>query len=257
MSKLLYIENLKKSYGKSSNKTNALTNVSFEVKKGEFIGIIGHSGCGKTTLLNIISTIDSATSGKVLIDGIDIGELSEKKCSIFRKENLGFIFQDFKLIDNLTAEENIALPLLFNGIKPQIVKEKIDNLAKVVSIVDLLDKYPYQLSGGQKQRVACCRAIITEPTIILADEPTGALDSENSTILMKLLKKINIEIGSTILLVTHDMNVASNCNRVILMKDGQIISELKNDYYKDSENDKFMQLILNETMNKVELSGGE
>ena len=223
---VLKVNNLKKYYGNNNNITKALNNISFTVNNNEFLAIMGASGSGKTTLLNTISTIDSVTSGNIIINGIDITNLSEEELSNFRKENLGFVFQDFNLLDTLTIKENIALSLIIN----KEDKNKIDNLvldiSKKLGISDILDKYPYEVSGGQKQRCACARALINNPKLILADEPTGALDSRNARVLLETFKEMNEELNSTILMVTHDAFSASFASRVLFIKDGEIFNEI-------------------------------
>ena len=223
---VLKVNNLKKYYGNNTNITKALNNISFIVNNNEFLAIMGSSGSGKTTLLNTISTIDSVTSGNIIINGIDITNLSEEELSNFRKENLGFVFQDFNLLDTLTIKENIALSLIIN----KEDKNKIDNLvldiSKKLGISDILDKYPYEVSGGQKQRCACARALINNPKLILADEPTGALDSRNARVLLETFKEMNEELNSTILMVTHDAFSASYASRVLFIKDGKIFNEI-------------------------------
>ena len=223
---VLKVNNLKKYYGNNGNITKALNNISFIVNNNEFVAIMGASGSGKTTLLNAISTIDSVTSGSIIINGIDITDLDEEQLSKFRKENLGFVFQDFNLLDTLTIKENIALSLIIN----KEDKSKIDNLvldiSKKLGISDIIDKYPYEVSGGQKQRCASARALINNPKLILADEPTGALDSRNARVLLETFKEMNEELNATILMVTHDTFSASFANRVLFIKDGKIFNEI-------------------------------
>lgn len=223
---VLKVNNLKKYYGNNGNITKALNNISFIVNNNEFVAIMGASGSGKTTLLNAISTIDSVTSGSIIINGIDITNLDEEQLSKFRKENLGFVFQDFNLLDTLTIKENIALSLIIN----KEDKSKIDNLvldiSKKLGISDIIDKYPYEVSGGQKQRCASARALINNPKLILADEPTGALDSRNARVLLETFKEMNEELNATILMVTHDTFSASFANRVLFIKDGKIFNEI-------------------------------
>lgn len=223
---VLKVNNLKKYYGNNGNITKALNNISFIVNNNEFVAIMGASGSGKTTLLNAISTIDSVTSGSIIINGIDITDLDEEQLSKFRKENLGFVFQDFNLLDTLTIKENIALSLIIN----KEDKSKIDNLvldiSKKLGISDIIDKYPYEVSGGQKQRCASARVLINNPKLILADEPTGALDSRNARVLLETFKEMNEELNATILMVTHDTFSASFANRVLFIKDGKIFNEI-------------------------------
>ena len=223
---VLKVNNLKKYYGNNTNITKALNNISFTVNDNEFVAIMGASGSGKTTLLNTISTIDSVTSGNIIINGVDITNLNEEELSNFRKKNLGFVFQDFNLLDTLTIKENIALSLIIN----KEDKTKIDNLvldiSKKLGISDILNKYPYEVSGGQKQRCACARALINSPKLILADEPTGALDSRNARVLLETFKEMNEELKATILMVTHDAFSASFASRVLFIKDGKIFNEI-------------------------------
>lgn len=223
---LLKVEQIQKYYGSKGNLTKALDHISLEVEKGEFIAIMGPSGSGKTTLLNCISTIDTVTSGHIIIDGNDITTLSEKKLAQFRRNHLGFIFQDFNLLDTLTAFENIALALTILKVTPKEIEERIYTLARQLGIEEILSKYPYQLSGGQRQRVACARAIITNPSLILADEPTGALDSKASRMLLESLEFLNTNLEATIMMVTHDAFTASYAKRILFIKDGRIFTEL-------------------------------
>ena len=225
MSILQTIE-LKKYYGTEPNITRALDGVNFSVEQGEFVGIMGASGSGKTTLLNCISTIDTATSGHINLNGKDILEIKEKEIARFRRENLGFIFQDFNLLDTLTIYENIALALTVNKQSANQIDGKVQDIAGQLGIRDVLAKYPYQVSGGQKQRCACVRAIINQPQLILADEPTGALDSNSSRNLLETMQDMNRSMGATILMVTHDAVSASYASRILFLKDGQIYKEL-------------------------------
>lgn len=226
MQTVLKVQNLEKYYGNRGNVSKAVDNISLEVEKGEFIGIMGASGSGKTTLLNCISTIDTATSGHIYIEGKDITELGQGKLARFRREELGFIFQEFNLLDTLTAFENIALALTIVRTKPTDIEKKVLEVAKRLEIEGVLDKYPYQMSGGQKQRVACARAIATSPSLILADEPTGSLDSKSSRMLLESFEKLNKELNATILMVTHDAFTASYCSRILFIKDGKMFNEL-------------------------------
>ncbi len=223
---ILKVSNACKYYGSRSNLTKAIDNISFDVLKGEFVAIMGASGSGKTTLLNCISTIDKVTSGHILINGTDVTELRGEKLNKFRREDLGFIFQDFNLLDTLTGYENIALALTILGKKPKEIDEKIKEAAKTLNIGKILNKYPYQMSGGEKQRVAAARAMIAKPKLILADEPTGALDSKSSRMLLEKLGELNKELMATILMVTHDAFAASYASRVIFIKDGKVFNEL-------------------------------
>ena len=204
MKNILKVEKIEKYYGNKDNITKAIDNISFRVDKGEFVGIMGPSGSGKTTLLNCISTIDTVTTGNIIINDKDITKMKSKQLEKFRKDELGFIFQDFNLLDTLTAYENIALALTIQGDKPNKIDSKIKNVAEKLGILEVLNKYPYQMSGGQKQRVASARVIVTNPSLILADEPTGALDSKSSRILLDSFEKLNKDLEATILMVTHD-----------------------------------------------------
>lgn len=226
MQKILSVEHIEKYYGNKGNVTKAVDDISFEVSKGEFVGIMGASGSGKTTLLNCISTIDSATAGHISINGQDITRLSSKNLSKFRREQLGFIFQDFNLLDTLTAYENIALALAIIKTPADEIDVRVRQVAKELEIEEVLQKYPYQMSGGQKQRVASARAIVTNPAMILADEPTGALDSKSSRMLLESFENLNKNLDATILMVTHDAFTASYCHRILFIKDGKIFDEL-------------------------------
>ena len=224
--KILRVENIEKYYGNKSNLTKAIDNISFEIEKGDFVGIMGASGSGKTTLLNCISTIDKVTAGKIIINNQDITKLKGNKLNKFRREELGFIFQDFNLLDTLTAYENIALALTIQKMNPKIIDRKVKEVAENLGITDILNKYPYQVSGGQKQRIASARAVITNPKMVLADEPTGALDSKSARQLLETFEYLNEKLESTILMVTHDAFTASYANRIIFIKDGKIFNEL-------------------------------
>ena len=226
MKNILSVEKIEKYYGNKGNITKAIDNISFKVGEGEFVGIMGPSGSGKTTLLNCISTIDKVTTGNIIINAQDITRLKSKKLDKFRQNELGFIFQDFNLLDTLTAYENIALALTIKGEKTSEIDSKIKEVAKYLEIEKVLDKYPYQMSGGQKQRVASARAIVTEPSLILADEPTGALDSKSARLLLERLESLNEELSATILMVTHDAFAASYAHRILFIKDGKIFTEL-------------------------------
>ena len=238
---ILRVSNIEKYYGKNGNITKAINNISFTVNKGEFVGIIGASGSGKTTLLNCISTIDKASSGHIYINNNDITKLSSKKIAKFRREELGFIFQDFNLLDTLTAYENIALALTICKINYGEINKRITNIADKLNIKDILNKYPYELSGGQKQRVAAARAIITNPSLILADEPTGALDSKSAKVLLESMEKLNKDLNATIMMVTHDAFTASYADRILFIKDGKIFNELIKG--NDSRNKFFDRII--------------
>ncbi len=226
MNQLVEIQNIEKYYGNRSNVTKAIDNISFQVEKGEFIGVMGPSGSGKTTLLNCISTIDTVTSGKIFINGQDITKLKRNGLSKFRREELGFIFQDFNLLDTLTAYENIALALTINKTPANKIDAMVHEVARKLEIESELNKYPMQMSGGQKQRVACARALVTNPSLILADEPTGALDSKSSRMLLDSLEKLNSEYQATIMMVTHDAFTASYAHRILFIKDGKIFNEI-------------------------------
>ena len=223
---VLKVNNLKKYYGSNNNITKALNNISFTVNDNEFLAIMGASGSGKTTLLNTISTIDTVTSGNIIINGIDITNLNEEELSNFRKENLGFVFQDFNLLDTLTIKENIALSLIINKEDKTKIDDLVLDISRKLGISDILSKYPYEVSGGQKQRCACARALINSPKLILADEPTGALDSRNARVLLETFKEMNEELKATILMVTHDAFSASFASRVLFIKDGKIFNEI-------------------------------
>lgn len=226
MKNILKVEKIEKYYGNKDNITKAIDNISFRVDKGEFVGIMGPSGSGKTTLLNCISTIDTVTTGNIIINDKDITKMKSKQLENFRKDELGFIFQDSNLLDTLTAYENIALALTIQGVKPREIDTKIKNVAKSLGILEVLNKYPYQMSGGQKQRVASARAIVTNPSLILADEPTGALDSKSSRLLLDSFEKLNKDLEATILMVTHDAFTASYAHRILFIKDGKVFNEL-------------------------------
>lgn len=226
MSKILRIEGIEKYYGNKGNITKAIDGISFDVDKSEFVAIMGASGSGKTTLLNCISTIDRVTAGHIYVDGEDITELRGNNLNKFRREKLGFIFQDFNLLDTLTSYENIALALTINNDKASTIDKKVMTVAKELEIEDILNKYPYQISGGQKQRVAAARAIVTKPKLVLADEPTGALDSKASRMLLEKLESLNDDLKSTIIMVTHDAFTASYADRIIFIKDGKIFNEI-------------------------------
>lgn len=227
MANVLKIDHIEKYYGNKSNLTKAIDGISFEVGKGEFVAIMGASGSGKTTLLNCISTIDKVTSGHIYVDGEDVTKLKGNQLNRFRREELGFIFQDFNLLDTLTAYENIALALSIQNVKPNEIEMRIEEISRRLNIKDVLKKYPYQMSGGQKQRVASARAIITNPKLVLADEPTGALDSKSAKMLLESFEYLNESLKATILMVTHDAFTASYASRVIFIKDGKLFHELR------------------------------
>ena len=250
MEKVLEVKNIEKYYGNKSNLTKAINNISFNIEKGEFVGIMGASGSGKTTLLNCIATIDKVTAGKILINNQDITKLKGNKLNKFRREELGFIFQDFNLLDTLTAYENIALALTIQKVKPKEIETRVKDIANKLNITDILNKYPYQISGGQKQRVASSRAIITNPKLVLADEPTGALDSKSERQLLESFEDLNEKLNTTILMVTHDSFTASYANRILFIKDGKIFNELIKG--EDSRKEFFEKIIEVQT-----LLGGE
>lgn len=250
MKNVLKVDNIKKIYGKKGNITTAVDGISFEVEKGEYLGIMGSSGSGKTTLLNCISTIDKPTSGKIYIDGENIASMNENKSSKFRREKLGFVFQDFNILDTMTAYENIALALAIKKVKPLEIDKRVKKVSKLLDVNSVIDKYPYQMSGGQKQRVAAARAIITEPSLVLADEPTGALDSKSASMLLDSFRKLNEEMETTIVMVTHDAFTASNCKRIIFIKDGKIFSELV-------RGNKSRKEFFNSIMDVIALLGGD
>lgn len=226
MNEVLKLEHIQKYYGSKGNVTKAIQDISFSVQEGEFVGIMGASGSGKTTLLNCISTIDTVSAGHIYLNGTDVTEITEKQIARFRRENLGFVFQDFNLLDTLTISENIALALTINRVPADEIDGRVREIAGKLNITDILDKYPYQVSGGQKQRCACARAIINHPKLILADEPTGALDSHSSQMLLSAIQSINETLGATILMVTHDAFSASYANRILFLRDGTIFTEI-------------------------------
>lgn len=250
MENILEVQNIEKYYGNKDNVTKAIDGISFNVEKGDFVGIMGASGSGKTTLLNCISTIDTVTTGKILLKGKDITRLKGKTLEKFRRDELGFIFQDYNLLDTLTIYENIALALTIQGRRPKEIDKLVTEMSERLGIEKLLNKYPYQVSGGQKQRVAAARAIVTDPSLILADEPTGALDSKSARQLLESFENINEELQATILMVTHDPFTASYADRILFIKDGKIFNELEKG--NDSRKDFFDRII-----EVVTLLGGE
>lgn len=250
MGSLLEVKNITKDYGSGEAMSRALDGLSFAMETGEFTAIMGASGSGKTTLLNVIATIDRPSSGSILLEGRDISEMHENDLAAFRRDRLGFIFQEYNLLDTLTVEENILLPL---NLKKMSLKESQQRLAQVADALDIssqLAKFPRQLSGGQRQRAACARALITRPALILADEPTGALDSANSKALMQTFVAMNRDLGSTILMVTHDALVGSYASRVLFLKDGRIWNELR-------RGDRSRQTMYHEILNTMAVLGGE
>ena len=250
MENILKVKNVEKYYGNKTSLTKAINNISFEVEKGEFVAIMGASGSGKTTLLNCISTIDKVTAGDIFVDGENITKMKGNKLNKFRRDKLGFIFQDFNLLDTLTGYENISLSLSIQNVSYKEQKRRIDDIASKLGITKILDKYPYQMSGGEKQRIASARAIITNPSIILADEPTGALDSKSSKQLLNSFEYLNKDLHSTILMVTHDAFTASYATRVIFIKDGKIFNELQ-------KGDKSRREFFDDIIDVVTLLGGE
>ena len=249
---ILQVNNLKKVYTTrfGSNQVKALSDVSFSVEQGEYVAIMGESGSGKTTLLNILASLDKPTSGEVLLNGKNIVSIKEKEISAFRRNNLGFVFQDFNLLDTFSLKDNIFLPLVLSGKKFDEMNERLQPLAKKLGIADLLEKYPYEVSGGQKQRAAIARALITNPQLILADEPTGALDSHSSDELLQLFEDINNE-GQTIVMVTHSTKAASSAKRVLFIKDGRVFHQL---YRGDSSQQEMYQKI-SDTLTMIATGG--
>ena len=229
MEPILTVENLQKTYGGKGSHTKALRGLDLRVFPGEFVGIMGPSGSGKTTLLNCISTIDVPTAGSIRVDGTDLTALKGKALSRFRRERLGFIFQDCNLLDTLTGLENIALALTIGGVAPGTVESRAREAAQLLGVEEVLDKFPYQMSGGQQQRVAAARAMVTRPALILADEPTGALDSKSTQMLLGQLAQLNRQAGATLLVVTHDAFTASWCQRILFLRDGALYQELHRD----------------------------
>lgn len=250
MQNILKIENLKKYYETKNNITKAIDNISFTVNEGEFVAIMGASGSGKTTLLNCISTIDTVTTGKIIINNKDITEIKDRDIASFRRNNLGFVFQDFNLLDTLTIAENISLSLIINKKNENKIDEMVNDIAKRLDIEGILDKFPYEVSGGQKQRCACARALINNPKLILADEPTGALDSKSSIMLLETMDEINKNLDATILMVTHDAFSASFCQRILFLKDGNIFTEIL-------KGSKTRKEFFNEILDILTLLGGD
>ena len=224
---MLSVRQIEKVYGNRDSITHALNNVSFDVMPGEFVGIMGPSGSGKTTLLNCVATIDTVTSGHILVDGRDITGLRSRALAKFRRDDLGFIFQDSNLLDTLTGFENIALALTVKGEPAGRVKPKVDAIAATLGVSEVLGKYPYQMSGGQRQRIAAARAMVADPKLVLADEPTGALDSRSATVMLETLSMMNASLGATIMMVTHDSYAASFANRILFVKDGAVFNEIR------------------------------
>lgn len=243
METILRVESLKKHYGKEPNITKALNGISFQVVKGEFLGIMGSSGSGKTTLLNCLATIIKPTDGSIQIQEKDLGQLKGSQLADYRGKEIGYLFQNFELLDNLTAKENILLPLSLHKVDANESKVRLELLSQYLDISGLLDKFPSQLSGGQRQRVAAARALILDPKIVFADEPTGALDSKNATILMQKLSEMNQVEETTILMVTHDSVAASFCNRILFIQDGKLFHEIRRDYPRESQEDFYHRIL--------------
>ena len=243
METILRVESLKKHYGKEPNITKALDGISFQVVKGEFLGIMGSSGSGKTTLLNCLATIIKPTDGSIQMQEKDLGQLKGSQLADYRGKEIGYLFQNFELLDNLTAKENILLPLSLHKVDDNESKVRLELLSQYLDISELLDKFPSQLSGGQRQRVAAARALILDPKIVFADEPTGALDSKNATILMQKLSEMNQVEETTILMVTHDSVAASFCNRILFIQDGKLFHEIRRDYPRESQEDFYHRIL--------------
>ena len=250
MENILTIENISKYYGNKSNLTKAISNISLNINKGDFVAIMGASGSGKTTLLNVISTIDKVTSGHIYVEGLDITKLKGNNLNKFRREELGFIFQDFNLLDTFSIKDNIFLPLVLSKEVYPVMNQKLKVLAPKLGIQDLLEKYPYQISGGQKQRVAVARALITHPQIVLADEPTGALDSKSTDQLLEIFDSINEE-GQTILMVTHSTKAASYAKRVLFIRDGEVFHQI----YKGNQTNQQMYQSISDTLTLLAAGG--
>ena len=250
MNDYIRVCDVEKYYGNGSNVTKAIDRVSFQVAKGEFVGVMGASGSGKTTLLNMMSTIDRVTAGHIYYEDVDITELSEDGLSDFRKNNLGFVFQDYNLLDTLTIEENIVLAMTLHKEGRDSIKKKCAQMLRLLEITEIKDNFPYQVSGGQKQRCACARALVNNPRLILADEPTGALDSRSAQTLLETFSNMNASLKATILMVTHDAFSASYCRRILFLKDGKIFHELM-------RGSKSRREFLNEILDVLALMGGE
>lgn len=250
MNPVLQVKQVEKYFGRANNLTRALNQISFEVQPGEFVAIMGASGSGKTTLLNCIATIDQVSSGQIIVANQDITRLKGNKLNQFRQKQIGFIFQDFNLLDTMNAFENIALALTIRNVPAKQVEEKVLQVASYLGITDILYKFPYEVSGGQKQRIAAARAIVADPAIVLADEPTGALDSKSARQMLEQFELLNTRLNSTILMVTHDAFTASYTNRVLFVKDGQIFNEI---YRGESSRKEFFDQIIE----VVALLGGD
>lgn len=238
---VLHAQNVRKSFGTGGNVQEVLKGINLHVGEGEFVGIMGPSGAGKTTLLNVLATIDRATGGGILIDGDDISRMKDAELSAFRRDKLGFIFQDYNLLDTLTVKENILLPISLGKVKKKEAEERFQEIATTLGIAEHGHKYPHEISGGQKQRTSAARALINKPSMVFADEPTGALDSKSASSLLKTMEDVNKERGVTIMMVTHDAIASSYCSRVVFLKDGMIYSEL---YRGDKTRQAFFQDIL-------------
>lgn len=251
---LLEVKSIKKEYKTRLGgvSVTALKNVSFSVEKGEYVAIMGESGSGKTTLLNILAALDKPTEGTVILDGMDLSSVKDKDVARFRRDNLGYVFQDFNLLDTFSLEDNICLPLVLAGMKYEEMQRKLGEIVEPLGIKDLLKKYPYEVSGGQKQRTAVARALITDPRIILADEPTGALDSKSSDELLGIFRQVN-QMGQTILMVTHSTKAASNASRVLFIKDGVIFHQI----YRGQETDQQMYQKISDTLTLLAQGGGK
>lgn len=247
---ILKVSDIQKYYGNKGNITKAVNHISFSIEKGEFVGIMGASGSGKTTLLNCISRIDTVSSGHIFVEGKDITTLRGKQLSAFRREKLGFIFQDFNLLDTLTAYENISLALSISGVKAAEIDRRVTEIAKALNITEVMGKYPYQMSGGQQQRVAAARAMVSNPALVMADEPTGALDSRSSQMLLSMFEELNSNLSATILMVTHDAFSASYCSRILFIKDGELFNEI----YRGTKSRKDF---FDEVIEVVSVLGGE
>ncbi len=243
MEPILEIKSLTKYYGKSANQTKALNDISFQVMPGEFLGIMGNSGSGKSTLLNCIAAVIQPTSGSIVMEGTELQALKGGKLADYRGKKIGYLFQNFELLDNLTGCENILLPLSLHNVPEKESKERLEQLADYLEISDILDKFPAQMSGGQRQRIAATRALILNPSIILADEPTGALDSKNTKTLMDKLAGLNQDENTTILMVTHDSNAASYCKRILFIQDGVIFHTLRRDMPNESQQDFYRRIL--------------
>ncbi|MCC2254267.1 ABC transporter ATP-binding protein [Ruminococcus sp. CLA-AA-H200] len=243
MNAILEIEGLKKYYGRAGNQTKALDGIALQVTDGEFLGIMGSSGSGKSTLLNCIATVIRPTAGKIVMQGEEIQSMKGRKLSEYRGKKIGYLFQNFELLDNLTGRENIMLPMSLHNIPDRESKKRLSRLAGYLEITDVLDKFPSQMSGGQKQRVAAARALIMDPCMILADEPTGALDSRNAKMLMEKLSGLNRDQHATILMVTHDSNAASYCRRILFIQDGRIFHELRRDMPGETQQEFYERIL--------------